>query len=164
MTTETLIREKFTAKQAIQSLITGLNKAIAGTNGYENFNLTMNTYGDASDTVCYGCVATVALQELVGYIFPPETYSNKYADTEDDRCIYSHQRAILNHELAENYTRKDIIAFEEAVNDFRLGRINPLYEYFDEPTPEVNLACIIRDYNIKEELPKIKAFYKEVYS
>ena len=164
MTTETLICRKFTAKQAIQSLITGLDRAIAKQGDYKNFKLDMNSFGDTDGSICYGCAATVALQELVGYIFPPETYSNKYFDTECDRYTHSHQRAILNHELSESYDSKDIGKFEAVVDYFRSGDIDPFYKYFDKPAPNIVPDWCIENHNVKEELPKIKVFYNKVYS
>ena len=164
MTTETLIREKFTAKQAIQSLITGVEKSQSNCSGYEHFRLDMEDYGSSDGSTCYGCVATVTLQELVGYIFTPDNYSDKYIGTENECYIHFYHKEILNHEFSESYSLPDIGKFEAVIDDFRSGDIDPFYEYFDEPAPKIEYNWCMGDYNIEEELPKIQAFYNKVYS
>ena len=162
MTTEILIHQKFTAQQAIKAMITGIEKSQSGT--YENFELSMDSFGDTDGSICYGCAATVALQELTGYIFPPETYSDKYIDTESDLYTQAYHKAILNHELAENYSSADIAKFEQVVNDFRLGYISTFFMYFNEPKPKTVSDWHMENYNIREELLKIKAFYNKAYT
>ena len=162
MTTETLICQKFTAKQAIFALITGLDKALSGT--YNNFELSMGTFGNTDGTICYGCAATVALQELTGHIFKPDTYINEYYVHGSTKAIDSIlcQTGGMNRESAESYDITDVREFEHAVNYFRLGQAHSLYEYFNEPIPEVDINWSIHINNIESELPKIKEFYNKL--
>ena len=163
----TLIHQKFTAKQAIQALITGVEKALDGTTKeYENFQLDLGTYGctDESSSICYGCAATVTLQELTDHVFTSETYDNEsyHVYPEDGKHILNLHALSLNEDSADNYRFDDIARFEKAVDDFRYGSIVALYAYFNEPMPEIKPDWKMDDDNFGYELSKIKAFYNKL--
>ena len=171
MTTKILIHQKFTAQQAINAMITGIEKALdkSDKGDYTNFKLDMGTFGRKSgnSATCYGCAATVALQELYGYVFTPKDYTHK---DDDELTPERHHARALTENVATSIDSLDVFNFEHAVDSFREGSLQPLFEYFNEEIPSEavdgvspwNMKDGVR--NIKKELPKIKEFYKKAYT
>ena len=165
----TLLKDVFVSHQAIEALITGIEKWQSKSDGYENFELDMGAFGRghfayAIGSICYGSTDTVTLQELVGYIFPPDTYSDKYFETRYDRAVKAYHKAFLNNKLSKDFDTLDIARFGFAMDHFTFGDISSVYEYFNEPTPKIVPDWKINKTNIRKELQKIKEFHKKVYT
>lgn len=84
----------------------------------ENFRVAMNTFGAYDDTyeICFGCVATVTIQELSGRSFDGREINN----------VWSRARFLeLKEELLDE--------FEDAVDAARCGELSRLLMYFNVP-------------------------------
>jgi hypothetical protein len=132
-----------TTGDAIEAMIKGLKKA----RKRKRFEVRMTTYGSADITrsICFGCAATVTLQEAAHRNFKP---ANIW-----DGC---RRAAFLGLD------RSELGSFESALNSFRLGRPGCLFAFFGEQTPPMLVDWALTDEDWEEELPKVKTYLKDV--
>lgn len=107
---------------ALQAMLDGLRE-IPG----PNFKVDMLNYGHVYGDICYGCAATCAIQKATEVRLTP----------------YNIKKTPLRAE-AYNVELIDLIDFESALDEARMGRIDDLLRYYGY----TNLRSICRKYEI----------------
>lgn len=130
--------------QLLQLMVDGLNKQSAR----PDFAIQMDTFGTSRGSMCYGCAATCALQELA-----------KVSFTTDD-INSTEERA-----EATGFTWFEVDKFELAVEMARVGRLDKMCENaaliiegFPAHLPFPEKGWWLRNYNWREELPKVESY------
>lgn len=110
--------------RAVEAMIVGLETQ----SKREDFIINMSLFGEYSEkrTVCFGCAATCAVQQLTGINL---TASNIRQ---------------LGHPAALNTEYEDTIAFEGAIDNLRTGYIDELAEYFNLLSVDVRCSALHR--------------------
>lgn len=117
------IRDKIKKpSQAVRAMIDGLRRQ----SNREGFEIDMDTFGQVSREVCFGCAATCAVQEIYGDLGADYDFS------------LTHYRAKM-----WGINQSDLEQFEFAIDNLRSGWDGVLFGYFGLEKP---------DYDI-EELP-----------
>lgn len=104
---------------AVRAAIHGLQTARVN----PNFVLHMGTYGDVADkekNICFGCMATVTLQSIANTAF--DIRSVGFTSTRAAACDANHN---------------EVLDFEWAINQLRLGGTFPLYRFCELVTDDV---------------------------
>ena len=102
------IKEKLpTLMDAVKAMFAGLHEAEAS----EKCSINMDTFGKEENGICFGCAATFTLV---------------------NSGLASIDKAL---DLATNYTCRieeddDLINFEHMIDDFRLGLVRPLLNFY----------------------------------
>ena len=123
---------------AIQAMIDGLFAA----DRRADFVIDMATYGSASDTICYGCAATCALQQITNCQLTHKTIYCKGQYLDDD--IYFIRR------------------FESAIDSFREGISVPLQVFCGVHIPPHYHTWHLTTSNWKQEIYQIQEYVQEL--
>jgi hypothetical protein len=129
---------------ALQAMVDGLRSS----EKQDDFEVNMETFGDASDSLCFGCAATVTVLESVGWKDMPDVV---------EECGDAVTAA---NELG------DLGRFEAAVDEARKGRPYVLFVYMGKASAllMVNLGLShlswpwrLNTHNWKKDLPLVDA-------
>lgn len=134
---------------AVQAMIDGIDHALT----LPNFRINMTTYLERKGKICYGCAATCAVLNLVGF-----DYLNKK------------QIPVGFTMLSEEFEDlKKWNGFEGAIDDLRLGDIVCFFEYFDiylsyEQLDEFSEGMVIMKDKVSRSKweKKFKPYYLEL--
>lgn len=151
----TLIKEIITKpSQAVDAMIAGLRRQ----SRRKKFLIDMDTYGaySVSRSMCFGCAATCALQEIAGKNFV-DFFSIR------DNALR------LKYLGLEEHSDMWYNCFEKAIDELRKGDAERILEYFDVPyslyheilfSPEhLELSCL-ETHNWRERLGGYTRFSK----
>jgi hypothetical protein len=126
---------------AIRAMIEGLKKAAHDW----RFAVDMHTFGRAGIIRCYGCAATCALQEAAGRRFSHSSIS------------YALYRAQFL-----DVSAYELRLFETSIDYFRQGRPGRLFDFFDQPVPNIPIDWYLRNNNWESELPRVELYLSKL--
>lgn len=125
---------------AVQAMVDGLRNQ----NERSDFRIDMDTFGEYTGSICFGCAATCAVQQITGVQF------------NDARIIYARER-VIEHDI------EDLADFECAIDSIRKGSFAEIAEYFNKEIPDVFYYVFggtwhLGDYDWEQQLPGIEDF------
>ena len=110
------LREKLNGREGFCTAVEAMIMGLKNQNDRADFTVNMMVFGDVDKqkSMCFGCAATCAVQELFGTNF------NTYNITDRDRRAY-----------AVHIDAMTLLSFEGVIDDLRFGYAHVLAEYCD---------------------------------
>jgi hypothetical protein len=130
---------------AIEAMLKGLKKA----RKRKTFRVQMNTYGDYFNGVCFGCAATITLQEASGRNFKA-----------DDSICSRPQRARY-----VGVNASELCYFEFAMDRFRRGDVSSLFTFFYSPKvilPAPGFSWYMDSCNWETCIPNVRRYLQKL--
>lgn len=133
---------------AIKAMIEGLRTQ----SKRPDFKIRMSTFGSQhpNEKVCYGCAATCTLQQLTGINFVADTGRSMIEDT------YTRAEVL-------KVRHKDLDKFEDAIDEFRLCELDPIFAYFGVEKPLIRVhGWSLQTDDWQEQIPEIEKYVKKL--
>lgn len=121
--------------KAVEAMILGLKKQ----SKRKVFEITMSTFGDFNDKVCFGCAATCTVQQVYG-----KNFNRKNIAGYESRAKFM---KAISEDLAE---------FESAIDGLRMGYLGDIFKYFKKKMP-------VKIYRVTLSLSELSSSNWEVF-
>jgi hypothetical protein len=127
--------------QAVQAMLDGMRASAQ----WKNFGISMSTFGGSFNEMCYGCAATCAVYQIFEEVPTAEN--------------------IMERHHTFNVVAEDLSRFEMAIDAFRFGRLEYLFQYFGvDVSLVIPYECRIQLYvnNWKNQVEEIEKIISEL--
>ena len=155
--------ENLKASTVLQAMATGLLKS----KDDSDLIVTMRTYGEVKNSLCYGCCATVALAEMFGKGRSVSELMFGYVKAPADRlkCTNAPLSNFIQLKPSSNQDSFpiDLRNLEAAVDNARLGNVSELIHFLTgEISESFNCRWKISNLNWEEQLPIVEETIAEM--